>query len=307
MWGTAAGSLAVSDCLSSTRVVGGQRPYEDRYSFSGAAGQQVALSLSSSAFDTYLLLIAPGGAVVAQDDDGGTGANSRIPAVSGVFTLPVTGVYSIGVTSYSPGSTGAYSVSLMGSLSLTVSPATATGSCSAVKGTVNLGTAAPAGGLLLSVSDTLAGATMPATVTVPAGASKVAFDITTTVVNAIQNGTVSASYRLPDGVSASDSLKLQPILLKSFVLSPDVVKGGNNSTGTLTLVCAAGPGGITVALSSTKPAAAAPAVASVTIPAGSTTATVTVNSFAVTAATAATIKATTGGKSKSDKLTVNPR
>ncbi len=88
--------------------------YADRYSFSASAGQQVAILLTSSAFDTYLYLIGPSGTVIAQNDDGGGGTNSRIPASSGYYTLPSTGTYIIEVTSYAVNATGIYTLSLSG-------------------------------------------------------------------------------------------------------------------------------------------------------------------------------------------------
>jgi hypothetical protein len=59
----------------------------DRYTFTGAAGQLAPLSLNSAAFDPYLYLIGPNGAVLAEDDDGGDALNARIPAGSGFFRL----------------------------------------------------------------------------------------------------------------------------------------------------------------------------------------------------------------------------
>jgi hypothetical protein len=84
----------------------------DRWSFEASPGQQVAFLLSSGAFDTYLYLKNPAGTVIASNDDGGGGTNSRIPAASGVFTLPAgsAGTYVIEVTSYSASSTGAYTL-----------------------------------------------------------------------------------------------------------------------------------------------------------------------------------------------------
>jgi kumamolisin len=84
--------------------------YADWYSFSGTAGQQVAILLTSSAFDTYLNLIGPSGSVVAYNDDGGGGTNSRIPATSGYFSLPSSGTYIIEVTSYAANATGNYTL-----------------------------------------------------------------------------------------------------------------------------------------------------------------------------------------------------
>lgn len=103
------GALSSTDCTGGAR---GSGYFTDRYSFTGTPGQQVAFRLTSSAFDTYLSLRNPSGTVIASNDDGGGGTNSRIPATSGVFTLPAgsSGTYIIEVTSYSAGATGAYTL-----------------------------------------------------------------------------------------------------------------------------------------------------------------------------------------------------
>lgn len=79
--------------------------YADAYTFSGRRGERVTLTLESSAFDAYLMLIPPDGAGdLLENDDGPDGStNSRID-----LTLPADGDYTIGVTSYSAGATGAY-------------------------------------------------------------------------------------------------------------------------------------------------------------------------------------------------------
>lgn len=101
-------SLATSDCsyVGTTRFV-------DLYTFSGAAGQRVAISMSSATFDTYLYLVNSANQIVGEDDDGGGGTNSRIPLTSGFLTLPATGTYTIHATSFFDSSTGAYSLSLV--------------------------------------------------------------------------------------------------------------------------------------------------------------------------------------------------
>jgi hypothetical protein len=106
------GSLAATDCKSRMR---GVSYFADRYSFSGTAGQQISISLSSASFDTYAYLIAPNKSLTAEDDDGGGGTNSRIPLGSGLFSLPTTGVYTIEVTTFSQSATGNYTLSLNGS------------------------------------------------------------------------------------------------------------------------------------------------------------------------------------------------
>ena len=102
------GSLATSDC-----VFTGTTRYVDLYTFSGTAGQQISISMNSAAFDTYLYLANSSNQTVGEDDDGGGGTNSRIPANSGFLTLPTTGTYTIQATSFGSGGLGAYSLSLV--------------------------------------------------------------------------------------------------------------------------------------------------------------------------------------------------
>jgi len=106
---TKAGSLSTSDCPF------GDGRFLDSYSFSGAAGQQISISMSSTAIDTYLYLLNPNGSTLASNDDSGGSLNSRIPAESGFLTLPATGSYTILATSFDAGETGSYSLTLTGS------------------------------------------------------------------------------------------------------------------------------------------------------------------------------------------------
>jgi hypothetical protein len=98
-------SLDTGDCQSRGKLT-------DKYTFTGAAGQQIFISLTSSAFDAYLYLLSPSGSIIAEDDDGGGSTNARIPAGSGFISLPATGTYTIEVTSFSGSATGGYSLSL---------------------------------------------------------------------------------------------------------------------------------------------------------------------------------------------------
>lgn len=78
----------------------------DLYSFAGRQGQRLDLRSESRAFDTMLTLSGPDGFAVRNDDDATVRAgtlNSRILA-----TLPADGTYTIGVTSFGRGETGAY-------------------------------------------------------------------------------------------------------------------------------------------------------------------------------------------------------
>jgi hypothetical protein len=109
--GTLTPGQSVSGQLLSTDCVISDGSYADAYSFSGTAGQAVSIALTSSVFDTYLLLADPNGDKVGEDDNSGGGTNARIPA-TGYFTLPSTGTYQIYANSASSGETGAYSLTL---------------------------------------------------------------------------------------------------------------------------------------------------------------------------------------------------
>ncbi len=72
----------------------GSRGLEDRWTFSGRAGQGVRIDAMSEAFDAYLTLLR-NGVAVDSDDDGGEGKNARIIAV-----LPEAGTYTAVVSAY---------------------------------------------------------------------------------------------------------------------------------------------------------------------------------------------------------------
>ncbi len=77
----------------------------DYYSFQGTAGDYVNIILESSAFDTYLELYDPAGALVMSNDDAGGTTRSEIDT-----SLSVTGVYTIVARSYSNSGSGSYTL-----------------------------------------------------------------------------------------------------------------------------------------------------------------------------------------------------
>lgn len=186
---------------------------------------------------------------------------------------------------------------------LTLTPATVAGGCGSSTGKVTLTGKAPTGGLVVPLANGNPAAAVPASVTVPAGASSATFPISTTTVATTQSGPVSASF---GGGTKSATLTVRPVGLLSLALSPNPVVGPGSVTGTVTLECAAPPGGITVALSSTATAVARPDLASLTIPEGSTTGTFPVSTADVSTASTATIRAAANGTTKSVLLTVQP-
>ncbi len=111
------GSLAVGAGTSSaweatcasTHKTGSYARY---YTFSLSAAQTVTINLTSSAQDAYLFLLAgsgTGGSVIASNDDGGGGTQSRITQ-----TL-AAGTYTVEATTYYAGKTGAFTLALAGS------------------------------------------------------------------------------------------------------------------------------------------------------------------------------------------------
>ncbi len=120
---TQQGTLTTSSCRSPFRIglrptppsyVQGVPAYGQLYSFSGTAGQKIAIEMSSAAFDPYLFLFSPGGTQLGENDDQTasqkTGSTtSRIPS-TGYFTLPATGTYYVDATTFLENATGAFSL-----------------------------------------------------------------------------------------------------------------------------------------------------------------------------------------------------
>jgi hypothetical protein len=150
-------------------------------------------------------------------------------------------------------------------------------------------------------------ATMPSSITVPAGATSATFQITTKPVTETFNMNVFADLAGSPGRQALLLINpggTQTPTLSSVSLSPGSVVGGTSSTGTVTLSAAAPGGGAAVSLSENSSATSVPA--SITVPGGATSANFTVTTTSVTATTSATISAVYSGVTRTAALTVNP-
>jgi len=184
---------------------------------------------------------------------------------------------------------------------LSLSPASVVGG-SAVSATLSLGGVAPAGGIqvALSSSDPNAFFTAGPTVTIPAGASSAAVQVTTTAVSAATFANLSASA---NGVTQTTRLDLvAPYTLTGFSINPASQYGIFNVTGTVSLSGPASADAV-VALSSGNPAVAT-VPASVTIPAGANSGTFTITLKPVAADTATPISVSLGGLTQNASLTV---
>ena len=157
------------------------------------------------------------------------------------------------------------------------------GSPSALKGgdrsngIVLLNGPAPVGGANITLSSNLQVATVPASVTIPEGASSATFSIATTSVTASTTATISAVY---NGLTRTASLKVNPTALESISVGPGDVAGGSYASVTVTLRAPAPTGGVQVALESGNTSIVT-VPAQVTIPAGQSSATF-LNSVATT-------------------------
>jgi uncharacterized repeat protein (TIGR01451 family) len=184
-----------------------------------------------------------------------------------------------------------------------LTPSALPGGCSDGIGKVTLAEPAPSGGVVVALSDTNPAASVPASVTIPAGARDATFAISTVPVTATNSGQVSATL---NGSTLTKSLQVRRIGPVDVEVSPNPVTGPSSATGTVTLECAAAPNNITVSFSSSNSAVANPALSSITIPAGSTTGVVHVNVAQVSSVQNVTITATANSRSTSTLLTVTP-
>jgi S1-C subfamily serine protease len=104
------GSVVRGNLGSGSNVLPVDNSYFNLYTFEGRAGQQIDITMSSTQLDAYLILLAPDGSDLAQDDDSGGGTNARL-----VVTLPVNGTYTILANSYAAGESGNYELRLASS------------------------------------------------------------------------------------------------------------------------------------------------------------------------------------------------
>ncbi len=96
------GALATSDPTNGPR---GSAYYFDSYVVAAGVGQSVTFELVDGSFDTYLFLLDADCAVLASNDDGGSGLLSLIS-----YTFNEAGTYVIVVTSFGSMSTGTYTL-----------------------------------------------------------------------------------------------------------------------------------------------------------------------------------------------------
>jgi len=169
------------------------------------------------------------------------------------------------------------------------------------EGRVILAAPAPANGAEVRLSSSDGVALVPASVMVPAGAVSVPFTVTTRLVAADTNATISG---LLSDVRRDVVLRVvapfpRPPTLRALEIDPSVFKGGENTRGTIKLT---GPtlGNMTVFVSSRNPLATPPPT--VIVRTQDTTATFTIATSRVTRDTAFEIVATLGDQTRAVEI-----
>ena len=142
--------------------------------------------------------------------------------------------------------------------------------------TVTLTQAAPSGGNAVGLSSNNTSLTAPASVTVPASSTSTTFSATVGAITTNQTAAITATL---GGSSQSTTLALiAPVLVSALACNGTNLDAGASSVCTITLSAQAPTGGVTVSISANTSALTVPA--SVTVPAGSSTA-----NFSATATT----------------------
>jgi hypothetical protein len=252
----------------------------------GIAGSPLEESVKVGVFDVLALVGTAGPATLVVRIDG-----SMLAAPADQFAIDFARLDLTGTPSGDPTLT-----------SLTLKKPVVAG-CKPVVGTVTLSAPAPAGGAVVTLSETLTSGSVPASITIPAGATSKTFKVTTTARGDSEAGTVSATYA---GTTLTKPLTIRPMSVLSIPITPTTLVGGGISSGVVKLECKAAPGPILVEFGSTLPDVAGTTVPNALVPVGVQTAPVTVTTSPVTATKKPKITATANGLTKSKTLTVTP-
>ena len=181
-----------------------------------------------------------------------------------------------------------------------VSPASLTGGASTAFDIYINGAAGPSGNVV-NLSTTSTDAIIPATVTIPAGKTGIIFTVTSKPVSSSENITLTATT---GAISKTTILTVTPAYVELLSVSPSTIVGGKTTTISVTLYGLAGPSGIVVHLSSSSPDAKIPST--VTVPAGSRTASLTLATDSVSTSEKITLTAATASTSVQTTLTLTP-
>ena len=123
------------------------------------------------------------------------------------------------------------------------------------------------------------------------------------IENAIGTAALAVNH-LMDATAKRIAFSIRPIGVSLLTILPASIRGGQTASGQVTLECPAPPGGLLVSRSSSLPSAAPPAT--VTVPAGATSASFQVATTFVTTSTTITLTASAGGSAQTATLMFLP-
>ena len=218
----------------------------------------------------------------------------------GINTAYVTADTAVNVTATRAGVTASTVINVLppAPASVVLTPASVRGGTNSSL-RVNITCKAPVGGLVVALSSNRSEATPVATVTVPAGQTFVSTSVPTTAVSATATAVLSA---VANGYTKTANLTITPSIPTAVSFTPNVVVGGNASTGKVTLNGPAGPDGAVVTLVSSSPKVTVPAT--VTVPAGATSANFTASTVTIPSNINATVRATFNGATATGTIAV---
>lgn len=164
-----------------------------------AAGAQVSLSSGNPAAAVPASVSLAAGAISKTFE-------VSTNAVASQADAPITASYG------SVSGTAALIVAPPALVGLTLTPATLTGSCQTSAGEVMLSGKAPAGGVVVGLKSTNPAATVPASVTVPAGSTLATFNVNASAVSNTATGKIRATPANPNfgTTSVSKSVTVEP-------------------------------------------------------------------------------------------------
>ena len=256
----------------------------------GTAGATISLASSSTDAQVPATVVVPSGATSATFT-----VNSNLVNTTENVTLTA----SIG----SAQKTATLTLTGATLSSISLNPTSVAGGTPSV-GTVTVSQVAQGSGISVNLTSSSANASLPASVTVPAGSTSVNFNISTTGVRTNTSATITATL---GSTSQTAQLAIQAATLQNLLVSPSVMVGGSGSvgTGSVSLKGFAAAAGDIVTLTSSNPQAAQ-VPATVTITGSSGSASFDVTTLSVSSTQNVTITATFNGNSLTAPVTINP-
>jgi hypothetical protein len=210
-----------------------------------------------------------------------------------IETKPVTANTPVTITASQGGQTATATITVLAvnvaSVAVTPNPVVGGTSCS---GTVLTNLAAPAGGTTITLSSSSKQVSVPKTVVVAAGAKIAKFPVTVSAVAANETATI---YAKTNSTVQTATLTIEPAPVLGISVTPSTFVGGSTTQvlGKVVLNAPAPAGGAVVAITSSLPSAVA-VPATLSIPAGATSASFVLKHYAVSKDEIVTITAKYG-------------